>query len=179
MPKLFHLVVAGRTVDFVDDQNHIRSLKLDAAAMDEARVPAFCLQKIPLNIRLPRLNRDLRPARPSKRSGGSPLIQPIDPDGIVRGSAPKPVAPFGIANVGVGSRIDQYFVITGADNEAECVRMAMAGAPRPEGTGVNDRLRVSRNHDSNAGVGEKPRFPLPFPGLTPQYAGAEPPGRLL
>ena len=59
VPELFYIVIAGRTLDLVDDHDQIRLLKLDAAAMNEAVIPAFCFQKIALGIRFPRQNRYL------------------------------------------------------------------------------------------------------------------------
>src|SRR5579864_6428164 len=103
MPKLVYFVIAWRTVDLVNDHYHVWLLKLDAAAVGEACVPAFRFQQIALGARLPRVNLDARATRPSERTSGGGLIQPVDLHGIVGGGATKPIAPFWITNVGVGS----------------------------------------------------------------------------
>src|ERR1700686_1238391 len=131
--------------------------------MDEAGIPAFCFQKIAVGVGLPREYRYLGTIRPAERTGGRSLIEPVDPPRVMRPRSAKPVAPFWIADVGVGSRIDQNLVITRADHDAQGIGMAMASTPRPEWTGVDDRLIRARHHHRNTCVGEEQRCPLPFP----------------
>src|SRR5260370_30322644 len=110
MPKLLDIVFAWRPVDFIADQNDIRLLKLDAAAVGEAGIDAFRFQQIALGIGLPGLNIDFGTVRPSERPGRDGLISSIDNYSVMRLRATKPVAPLLFADVSKCAGIDQNFL---------------------------------------------------------------------
>jgi hypothetical protein len=153
---LVNLVIARRTGDLVNYHDQIWFSKLDPAPVNEARIAALRFQQIALGARFPRFNLDLWAIRPSEWASDGSLIQPVDLNGIVGGGAAKPIAPFWVAHVGVGSRIDQNLLIARTDNNAQGVGMAVTRPPWPEWASIDDGLGVSRHHHSDPGVGKKP-----------------------
>src|SRR5260370_39035937 len=106
MPKLVDNMFARRPVDYIGDQNDIRLLKLDAAAVGEAAIGALGFQQIALAVAFPRLNIDFGTIGPSERPGSDSLIASIDNDSIVRLRSTKPVAPFLFGDVSECAWID-------------------------------------------------------------------------
>ena len=98
---------------------------------------------------------------PAKGPGHDGLIETVDANGVVRAAATEPVAPFGLAGVGVGAGIDQYLVVAGAKDDAQRVGMAVARVQGAERAGVDDGVRRPAGHHGDAGIGKEARFPLP------------------
>src|SRR2546427_12736724 len=99
MPKLLDIMFGRRPIDFIGDQNDIRLLKFDAAAVREAGILALGFQQIALGISFPGFNADFGTSRPAERSCSDGLIASIHDDGIVRLRSTKRVAPFLVAYV--------------------------------------------------------------------------------
>src|SRR5580658_4971462 len=133
-------MLTGRSVNLVNYQNAIGFLKFHAAPMREAAIPALPLDSVALGVGLPRKNCNLRMIGPTKRAGCRRLITAVYAYCVVRLGGAKPIAPLLLAHVGACAGIDQDFFVARAHHNAQRVRVAVAGAPRPEAAGVEDHL---------------------------------------
>ena len=80
------------------------------------------------------------------------LIAAIDAQSVMRRGSPKALALHRLADVGVGSRIDQHIFVADAHNKAQRVRMAMPGRPRSERTRINHYMHRSGGHHRHSNI---------------------------
>src|ERR1017187_7614657 len=152
MPQLFHVMLAGRAVDFINYQNDIWFLKLHATPMREASISALRLNGVALGVRLPGENRDLRVINPSERTSRRRLIAAVQTNCVVRFGPAEPIAPFLLTHVRARSWIDQNLFIARTHHNAQRIRMAVASAPWSEPSRVEDHLIRDGRHYGHTGI---------------------------
>src|SRR5947208_3497083 len=126
MPKLLKNRLERRTADMIANEQHTGFAKQDTAAVLESSVTAHCVRVVELGIRFPVGQLDGGWIGPAERSGGRGLIAAADADRVVGGRAAKPIMEAHIADVSVGSGIDEQFLVSLPDVEGDGVRGAVA-----------------------------------------------------
>ncbi len=89
---------------------------------------------------------------PAKWPGRRCLIAAAHANCIVRLGGAEPIAPLLLTHVRACSRIDQDLFLAGSHHNAQRIRMAVAGAPGPESSSVEDHLIAASGHYGDAGI---------------------------